>query len=291
MKIEKKKQTNRRVRSAYFISVVSISLVLLIIGITALLMFNGNRLKKEAEENILMTVYLNEDSSPAEIDRISKQLKVAPFTRSAEYISPETASRIMEDELGYNFTETIGYDALPPSVELHLKPEYLPDDSIASIKKYLQKYSFIKEIFYQKKLSKLINNNIRKLSLTGIIAAALMSLIAYALINNAVRLSVHSKRFVIKTAQLVGGTRSFIRKPFVQKTIIAGIVGASLSSALLAFIVFLLHKNYPEIITAGGIWIIVILVYIAGISITGIAGYFSVNRYLDTDEDQLFYEG
>ena len=119
----------------------------------------------------------------------------------------------------------------------------------------------------------------------------LLLLISVTLIRNAVRLSVHAKRFVIKTAQLIGGTQSFIRKPFVIKTILSGILAASFSSLALAFLVLFLQDNYENIISAEGIWLIVFIMYFTGIVISGIAGYLAVNKYLQTDESKLFFEG
>ncbi len=290
MKFLPAKNLTQRVRTAYFISVVSISLVLFILGITALLIFNGRHVKREAEKSVIVTVFLHEDTKPADIDRITKQLRVEPYVRGAVYVSPEQATRIMVEELGQDFTDALGYNALPPSVELNLKPEYLSEDSIVLIKQKLQTNGKVKEIYYQKNLTTLINRNLQRLSVSGILVAVLMLLVAVALIGNAVRLSVHAKRFVIRTALLVGGTRSFVRKPFVIKTIIAGIAGASFSSLALTFLVLFLRGSFNEIISGEGLWGIVALIYACGAAVGGFSGYVSVNRYLNAGEEELYFQ-
>ncbi len=288
MKIGTSKNLTKRVRTAYFISVISISLVLFVLGITALLLYNGNQVKREAEKNIILTVFLRNETKTIDIERFTKKIKLEPYVIGAKYVSPEEATRIMVKELGQDFTEALGYSALPPSVELNLHPDYLSEDSILSIKQKLSVSKHVKEIYYQKNLTNLISKNISRVSLSGILIALLMLFISFALIGNAVRLSVHAKRFMIRTAQLVGATQSFIRKPFISRTIAAGIIGASLSALALSLIIIFLQNNYEAVISTEALWGIVFFLYFCGISVGAIAGYTSVNRYLNADERELY---
>ncbi len=284
-----KKNIIWRVRSAYFISVISITMVLFILGITGLLLVNAKKLSDYAKENIGFTVYIKQQTKPADIDRLEKVLRIAKYSASTMYVSQEKAAEIMKEELGKDFTKVLGYNSLPSSIEVKLKSEYAFPDSMIIIKEELSKFSFIKEVFYQKNLISLVNNNIKKLSLIGFVAIVLLLITATALINNTIRLSVYSKRFLIRTAQLVGATKKFIRKPFIIRSIISGILSASISSLSLVFLILFLQKNFENIISIQGIWFIIAVTFIFGTIITGISSRIAVNKYLMLDSDELYY--
>ncbi len=282
--------TTWRVRSAYFTSVVSITLVLLMIGITSLLIINAHKLSDYAKSNIGFTVFLKENVRPIEIDRLEKTLSIAKYSKSAKFVSKEEASSKLINELGEDFIELMGYNPLPNSIEILLKPEYTQEDSINSIRREILKNKSVDEFFYQKSLVLAINENVKKLSLIGIIFTILFLFISVALINNTVRLSIFSKRFLIQTAQLVGASDKFIRKPFVIKSIISGILSASFASLAVTGIVLILKSDFKNIITVEGIWQIVSITFIFGITITGISGSRAVSQFLKTDSDKLQLE-
>ena len=264
-------------------------MVLFILGLTGLLLFNAKKLSNDAKKNIGFTVFIKPETKPADIDRLEKSLQIAKYSASTQYISQEKAAEIMKEELGKDFTKVLGYNSLPPSIEIKLKSEYASPDSLGIIKKKLNKFSFIKEIFYQKNLISLVNDNLQKLSLTGFIIVILLLFSAVALINNTIRLSVYSRRFLIRTAQLVGATKKFIRKPFIIKGIISGVLSASLSSLALVFLILFLQQNFENIISIQGIWFIIAVTFIFGALITGISSRIAVNRYLKLDTDELYY--
>ncbi len=279
-----------KLRGAYFLSIVSITMVLIMIGFVALMIFNAKKLSDYAKKNIGFTVFLENGTKQAEIDRLENALQVAEYAVSAEFVSKEQAALIMNEELGKDFTKILGYNSLPNSIEVKLKPEYTSEDSIEVIKKRLSRFEYIKDIYYQKSLVTFINDNVRKVSILAIVITGFLLMIAVSLINNTVRLSIFSKRMLIRTAQLVGATKSFIRKPFIFKSIYSGIISASISSLLLVSMVLVLQKNFANIISIEGLIEIVSFIYVFGIIITGISGRFAVDKYLRLKTDDLYFE-
>ncbi|MCF6366722.1 MAG: permease-like cell division protein FtsX [Bacteroidales bacterium] len=287
------KQNNNsvwRVRGAHFLSIVSITMVLLMIGVVALMLFNAKKLSDYAKKNIGFTVFIEHNTKPAEIQRLENALQIAEYSVSAEFVSKEKAALIMKEELGKDFTKVLGYNSLPNSIEVKLYPEYTSEDSILNIKNKLKRFSFIKDIYYQPSLISFINDNVRKMSIVGIIITAFLLMIAVSLINNTIRLSIFSKRLLIRTAQLVGATKSYIRKPFIIKSIISGILSAALSSLVLVMLILVLQENFENIISFEGLIEIVVFIFVFGIIITGISGRFAVSKYLNLKTDDLHFE-
>ena len=277
-----------RVRSAYFTSIISITLVLLMIGVTSLLLVNANKLSDYAKSNIGFTVFLNDEARPIDIDRLEKTINIAEYSKEAKFVSKADAATELVNELGEDFIDFLGYNPLPNSIEVILEPDYAHEDSIAKIRKKILSDKSVKEFFYQKSLVHALNENVKKLSAAGLIFVIIFLIISIALINNTVRLSIYSKRFIIRTAQLVGATDSFIRKPFVIKNIISGIVSASLASAVLTGLVMILKNDFYDIISVEGVWFIILIIFILGTFITAISGKAAVSRFLKSDYDDLY---
>ena len=290
MESTKKKNSVWRIRGAYFLSVVSITMVLLMLGFVALMIFNAKKLSDYAKKNIGFTVFIENDTKPAEINRLENALQIADYSVSAEFVSKEQAALIMNEELGKDFTKILGYNSLPNSIEVKLRAEYTSLDSINVIKNKLSRFSFIKDIYYQKSLVSFINENIKKMSSVGLVITGFLLMIAVSLINNTVRLSIFSKRLLIRTAQLVGATGGYIRRPFVTKSVFSGILSASMSSLIFVGTILLLQENFADIITIQGLIEIVVFTFIFGIIITGFSGRLAVNKYLRLKTDDLHFE-
>ncbi len=290
MESTKKKNSVWRIRGAYFLSVVSITMVLLMLGFVALMIFNAKKLSDYAKKNIGFTVFIENDTKPAEINRLENALQIADYSVSAEFVSKEQAALIMNEELGKDFTKILGYNSLPNSIEVKLRAEYTSVDSINVIKNKLSRFSFIKDIYYQKSLVSFINENIKKMSSVGLVITGFLLMIAVSLINNTVRLSIFSKRLLIRTAQLVGATGGYIRRPFVTKSVFSGILSASMSSLIFVGTILLLQENFADIITIQGLIEIVVFTFIFGIIITGFSGRLAVNKYLRLKTDDLHFE-
>lgn len=265
-------------------------MVLLMIGIISLLLINAKYLSDYAKNNIGFTIFIKNGTKHSDINRLKKHLQIAKYTSSYKFISKEEAKQIMKQELGKDFTEILGYNSLPSSIDVIINGKYSNTDSIAGIRKSLEKFSFIKEFYYQKSLVSLINKNVQNLSFAGIFITALLLLIAITLINNTIRLSVYSKRFLIRTSQLIGATKKFIQKPFITGGIILGMFSAAISSTALIFIVLILQENFNNIISIQGVWLVIVIMFGFGTIITGISAGFAVNKYLNIETNKLYFE-
>ena len=211
--------TSRQLRSSYLTTIISISLVLFVIGLVGLLILNAHKISRHVKENIGFTVFLNNDVKEVDMIKLQKSLDASSFVRSTEFISKEQAAMELKDELGEDFVNFLGYNPLLSSIDVKLKADYANADSIAKIEKRLVKYSQVKEISYQKSLIETVNQNIKKISIVLLVFCGLLFIISLSLINNTIRLSVYARRFLIKTMELVGATRAFVRAPFVIKSL------------------------------------------------------------------------
>ena len=215
---------------------------------------------------------------------LQKSLDAKPYRKSTQYITKEQAAKETMEYLGEDFIDFLGYNPLLSSIEVHLKAEYANPDSIAVIEKDFQGYDQVKEVIYQKSLVDLVNENIRKISLYILAFGSLLLLIATALINNTIRLSIYAKRFSINTMQLVGATNGFIRRPFLIKGALHGVIAASLSIGLLIGFLYLASKEFEEILSFNDIYLLAKLfgiVLTMGIVINWISTYFAVSKYLN----------
>ena len=198
----------------------------------------------------------------------------------------------MKEELGEDFISFLGDNPLPPSIDVYLISTYTKPDSVSKIEKYILQYPFVKEVFYEESLLFLINENVRKISIFLVILSAFLFLIALTIINNTIRLSVYSKRFLIRTMQLVGANRSFIRRPFILQSAFHGFLAALIAMLLLMGLLYLIEKEFFLMFTFNSTNLMILLgavIIITGVLINIISTYFSVNRYLGISEDELYY--
>ena len=200
-------------------TVVSLSLVLFMLGLLGIVILNTNKLSDNLKENIGIQIILNENAKEADIQHLTKMLDISDYVKSTEFITKENAAKRLQEDLGEDFIDFLGYNPLLPSINVHVKAAYANTDSLSTIEKKLAANKLVKEMVYQKSLVTMINENVKKISLVILIFSTLLMTIALALINNTIRLSIYSKRFIIKTMQLVGATQGFVRMPFVLKGI------------------------------------------------------------------------
>ena len=284
--------TKRRLRSSYFTSVISISLVLFLLGMLGMLVLNAKRLSEYVKENIGFSVILKENVKEVDVILLQKSLDATDYVKSTKYITKQEAAEELRKELGEDFIEFLGFNPLLASIEVHMYADYANQDSIEIIEKEFEQYEQIKEVFYQKSLISLVNENIRKISIIILIFSGLLFLVAITLINSTIRLSVYSKRFLINTMQLVGATRGFIRRPFLYKSAGNGVIAALLALGFLAGVLYAAQKEFKEIVSFQDIEIVGILffsVLIFGIIINWILTFFAVSKYLRMKVDKLYY--
>lgn len=285
--------TSRRLRNSYLSTVVSITLVLFMLGLMGLLLLNANRLSRYVQENIGFSVVLQDNATEADIAWVRKQLDVAPYVRETKFISKEDAARELREMLGEDFVAFLGYNPLPVSIEAKLRYRYANNDSIAVIERDLYEFKQVKEVAYQKSLIGMMNENINKISAILLLFSALLFFVSLAQINNTIRLSIYSRRFLINTMKLVGATRAFIVKPFVAKSALHGIISAMVALVLLCGLFYVarnqMGSEMMQLITPEVMGILFLCVLAVGIAVGVLSTYFAVNRFLDMKTDELYY--
>jgi cell division transport system permease protein len=282
----------RKLRSSYATTIISISLVLFLLGIIGFMFLNANRLSTYVKENLGFTILIKDNAREAEVMRLQKILSATAYVRVAEYINKDQAADILKEELGEDFVDFLGYNPLLASIEVKLMAQWANPDSMARIESQVMSFPQVKEVYYQKNLLDAISENIRKITLVLALFSTLLLFIAIALINNTIRLAVYSRRFLIKTMQLVGATRGFIRKPFLLTSILHGLAGATVAILLLSGLIYVLNSEIEGIIGFSNLLLIAFLflfVILLGIFITLISTFFAINKYLRLKTDQLYY--
>lgn len=286
-----RKVSKRKLQSSYLTTIVSITLVLFMLGLLGLLLLNSKKIGDHVKENIGFSIIMNEGVKEARIMELKKTLDASDFVKYTEYITSEEAAKELQNDLGEDFIGFLGYNPLLPSIDLRLNAQYANVDSLKVIEKHLLKNPDIKEVYYQESLVEMINKNVRRISVFILIFSALLLIIAIALINNTIRLAVYSKRFLIRTMQLVGATKSFIRTPFILTGILHGLISAFIASAALIGIIYFMIQQIPELVTISDFSLFIILfafIMLAGILITWISNRSAVNKYLKAKTEELY---
>lgn len=273
----------KRIRSAHVTTVLSIATVLFLLCIQCLMLGYTRKVSDYVKENIGFTLMIKDYTREQDILDLKEIIDRSPFVKSSRYISKAEAAKELQEDLGQDFVSFLGYNPLLPSIEIHLKAGYATQDSISKFEEELTRYHIVKEMFYQPDLIRLVNDNVAKISFwLGIISLFILILAIY-LLNNTMRLLIYSKRFTINTMQLVGATASFIRRPFLQKSMIQGLLGALIAIVVSGLGLLLMNRKVPEIINGNDLGMIIrvfVLVLLIGLLFTLVSAWFSVNKYL-----------
>lgn len=286
------KHQKRRLISSYFSVVLSISLVLFLLGILGILVLNAKTISDNFKEQVVLTIYLNEDAKQVEIDQLQTSLVMSEYVKTSQYVSKEDAANAMKAEYGEDFLDDIGYNPLQNSIDVNLKADYVSEQRLDSISEVTAAKKFVGEVRYDKDLVSLMNSNVKRISLWVLIISAVFTLIAVLLINSSIRLSVYAKRFTIKTMQMVGATKKFIRRPFIRRNIKLGLLGGVVALAGMAAVFYYVNKTFPELnllsnkIMIGGLFAGVLAL---GVFISWLSTYFATQRFLNLNTDQLYY--
>lgn len=281
-----------RLRSSYLTLVVSVSLVLFLLGILGLVLINAKELSDYFRESLSFSVMLDDEAKEADIRMLQKDLDAKLYVKSTEYVSKDEAALKMREDLGEDFISFLGDNPLPPSIDVYLYAGFTSPDSVALIEKYVLEYPFVKEVYYQESVLFLINENVRKISIFLLIISSFLFLIALTIVNNTIRMSIYSKRFLIRTMQLVGATRSFVRKPFLVQSAFHGLLASLIAISLLMGLIYLIEKEFLMMVAVESINLLILLaasIIVTGVLMNIISTYFSVNRYLSISEDKLYY--
>jgi cell division transport system permease protein len=281
----------QRLRVSYATSVISISLVLYLLGLIGLLLLNTKKLSDYVKENIGFSVFLNDDIKEVEIFGLQKILDSKHYVKETQYITKEQAARDFEKEWGEDFEDFIGFNPLPASIDVKLYAPYANADSITIIEKDILNYTGVKDVVYQKDLIYKVNNNIKKISMTILVFSLLLFLIALTLISNTIRLSVYSKRFIIRTMQLVGAQHRIIRRPFLYKSLYQGTLASIIAIGLLMGTIIMVERQLEGLLKLQDYRISSILfslVIIVGVLLAWLSTMLAVNRYLTMKTDDLY---
>jgi cell division transport system permease protein len=281
----------RRLISSYFSVVLSIFLVLFLLGILGFFIINSKKLADDFKEKIAMTVFFKQEANDSILKAFGQELKTTKFSKTFVYVSKEQAAKEHTDIIGEDFVTFLGENPLQNSYDIHLKADYVERDSINKIEARLRKNAMVSDIVYDKQLVNLVNDNIKKVSLWILIISGFLTFIAVLLINSSLRLSIYSNRFIIKTMQMVGATKAFIRKPFVMRSIKLGMIGAGLAVLALIGLLIYLENSFPDLGILDDklmIGLVLIAVFGIGILITWLSTYFATQRFLNLRTDDLY---
>lgn len=282
----------RKLISSYFSVVLSIGLVLFLLGVLGLLVLNTNKMANHFKEQITLSVFLKDNAKEVEIDQLQKSLAMAEYTKSATYVTKEEAAENHSEEIGENFLDFLGYNPLKNSIDVNLNADFVSPLQIEEIAAELTAKNYVDEVSYDEPLVGLLSENVKRVSFWILVASAIFTFIAVLLINSSIRLSIYSKRFIIKTMQMVGATKTFIRRPFIWTNIKLGMLGALLALMVLIIALFYLDKNFPELgLLRDGSMLIGLFgsVFVLGVFISFISTYFATQRFLNLKTDELYY--
>ena len=285
--------SKRRVAGSYFMSLMSITLVLFLLGVFALLMMHARKLSNYLKENIGFEVVMNGNVKEARIMQLQQELEAMPAVKSAEYVSKEEAIRRLSEDLGEDFLQWLGNEENPllPSIDVRFNAEWTHPDSLERFQQRLMENKEVKEVYYQKSLVDQVHRNVNRIGLVLIVLSMAMLFVAVALIRNTIRLSIYAKRFLVRSMQLVGATRSYIRRPFVRKGVLQGFIGAVLADILLALSLYALMTRLPELTFVEDYTIIIgifVGILLLGVLLGGLSTRLALRKYLNADVDRLY---
>jgi cell division transport system permease protein len=273
-------------------TVIGITLVLVLVGTLLIVALLGSSVTGHYRGQVVVQVMMADDVEEGEIQHLKKQIEGEPFAAQVSYLSKEEAASMMEEELGEEFVDFLGYNPLPASLDIHVKPEFSNEENIATVVAGLEKNPAVNEVVFQHDLLRQMNANLSKWSLGISLVGVVLLIIAIVLIVNTIQLAIFSQRFIIKSMQLVGATHWFIQKPFMKRGLWFGFL-ASLLALMIIFIllyifrgelqdvILILQEKKRLLVLMGGVLII-------GLFLSGVATLYAVNRFIRTESSKLY---
>ena len=282
----------RRLRSSYFSVVISIALVLFMVGFLGLVLLKSTQVANHFKEEVIITLFLKNDTSKEQIENLRTSLLKELFTRKIIYISKGDAAKFYAEDLGEDFINYLGTNPLKNSIDIYLNPGFVTPEKMQEISDRFNKNSFVFEVSYDKPLVAFLTQNIQKVSFWLFAISSFFGLVALILINSSIRLSVYSKRFNIKTMQMVGATKGFIRKPFIWSGIQLGFIGALISLAGLAAVIYYIDQKIPTLQLITDYHTLVYIgcgILLIAFIISWLSTFFATQRFLNSQTDELYY--
>ena len=288
--LTEEKFNKRRLISTYFSVVVSITLVLFLTGVLGLLLVNSKKVADHFKEQIVMTIYVKDSAKEVELKQLQKTLRLNSATKKVNYVSKEDASKRHANEIGEDFIEFLGYNPLLNSIDVYFKAPFLNPVMVSKLSKDISLYSYVNEVVYDRPLLELLDQNIKKITFWMLLASSLFILIAVLLINSSIRLSIYSKRLIIKTMQLVGATKKFIRRPFIKIHLMMSTLGSIIAMSGMVLVIYEMQKRFPELqIFENPLEQVLVFVgvFLLGLGMTIISTFFATQRYLNLKSDSV----
>nr|WP_294794932.1 permease-like cell division protein FtsX [uncultured Mucilaginibacter sp.] len=276
-------ESAKKTKTIYISTVFGISMVLLMVGLLGLILVHANNLSRYVKENIVLNIFVDEAAHEADVRQLQTQLDANPAVKQAIYVSKELAARNLQKDLGEDFVKFLGYNPLSQSLDVYLNADYANNAEITKLKTQLLKNPFVKEVKYQQSLVDQMNQNLTAISLVILAFASIFVVVSVALINNTIRLAIYSQRFLIKSMQLVGATKNFIRKPFILYGIWHGILGGLIAVIILIGTLYLANLQIPDLVILQNNFefgVVFLLVLGLGVFISGLSTYLAVNKFL-----------
>tara|TARA_B100000745_G_scaffold284223_1_gene218752 strand:+ start:395 stop:1255 length:861 start_codon:yes stop_codon:yes gene_type:complete len=281
----------RKLKSSSMSIVISMSLVLFVLGVLGFLLINANRLSNHVKQNIGFSVMIKEGVKDVDIMQLQKLIDSKAYSLESDWVTKEDAAKGLQEQLGEDFIAFLGYNPLLESIDIKLKASYANPDSLLILQQQLTKNDLIHEVFYQKDLVEKINENIRKMSIFLLSFCILLFILSFTLINNTIRLTVYSKRFLIRTMKLVGATNKFIKGPFLSDSIYNGIYSSLVAICMLLTVFQLLQSDMPDFLNIQdfkSMGIIFACIFVAGILFTWLSTFFALRKYLRIKESEIY---
>lgn len=281
----------KAVRSSYISTVVSISLVLFMLGLLGVLIMHARQISNFVQENLELTVVILPEAKDEDLKTLVEALQKSESVKSVNLVSKDQAAEEMKKELGEDFVTFLGYNPLLASLDVRLNSGFTSAEYVTALKDQISKYPIVKQVYFQQSLIDSVNRNIRVFSIVILGFGLLLALVAGALINNTIRISLYSKRMVIKSMRLVGATKAFIRKPFVINGVLQGLYGGIIANALIGILLWYSGKEIPDlalITDTSVVMQLMIVLLVVGMVISGFSTYVAVNRYLKRNSQELF---
>ncbi len=281
----------RRLISSYFSVILSIFLVLFLLGSLGMFVINAEKISNTFKENIPMTIFFKDAISDEDLEKLQVEIQTQDYLKDVTFVHKDSAAEEHQKTLGENFVHFLGYNPLQHSFDIHLHGAYVQKDSIKNIELTFKENPLVEDVIYDQELVSLVNDNVERVTSWVLIISAAFALISMLLINSSLRLSVYSNRFIIKTMQMVGATKSFIRRPFILRSINLGLIGSVLAAIAVLLLTYYVDKQLPTLELMSdyrALGIVIAGIFIVGIIITWISTYFATQRFLNLKSDDLY---
>ncbi len=281
----------RRLITSYFSVILSVFLVLFLLGALGLFVLNSRQLTDHFKEKFAMSVYFDNKANDTVLKAFEAEMKTAKFVKGFEFVSKEKAAKEHMKDIGEDYISYLGENPLENSFDIHLKAAYIQDDSIKKIEERIRRNESVSDVYFDKQFASLVNENIERISFWVLVISGFLAVVSILMINSSMRLAIYSNRFIIKTMQMVGATKSFIRKPFIWRSITLGIIASILAVVALGGLLFYINSEYKELDlmadqTMTGL--VLLGVIVAGVLISWFSTFFATQRYLNLRTDDLY---